>query len=470
MCSDCGKPTTGLEDPTHCSSCNGENIKQEEDVLDTWFSSWLWPLSPFGWPDEEGQNQKDINYFYPSNVLITADEIIFLWVARMIMFGLKVKGQVPFRDIYFSATVCDKKGQKFSKTLGNGIEPMAVIDQHGADAVRFTGVSLAPLGSRIRMDVSDFDNGKRFVNKLWNATRFLLRYCSKDMQLKPLDKVSLDLPSKWIINDLRNTAAKIDKLFTDYRLNDGVECMYHFIWGSFCDWAVEAAKVALQSDDAEKKADTLSVMVYCLEGALRLAQPIIPFVTEELWQTLPAHPDWHRPASIIIADYPDAKKVPAFAEEGADWAKVQALVSGIRSTRQQVGISPKEKLKAFINSDDKHADLFSANKDFILALANIASIAAGSSITRPEQSLVHVGQGYECYLPAAGLVDFAKEKARLNAEISRIGKIVDGIDKKLSNESFVQRAPADVVQKTKDQRNNMADQRDNLSKNLAAIS
>ena len=230
--------------------------------------------------------------------MVTAPEIIFLWVARMTMAGIKFKNKIPFKDVYFNATVCDKKGQKFSKTLGNGIDPIEVIEKHGADAVRYTAAHLAPLGGRIKMDKSDFDVGAKFINKIWNAGRFLFNYLEKDQPLTPLKDINLDLFKKWIINELRDTAEKANSLLDQYRINEAVETVYHYIWGSYCDWTVEASKGALNSDDEKRKQDTLSVLCYAFEGGLRLLHPIIPFVTEELWQKMPVHPDLERAESI----------------------------------------------------------------------------------------------------------------------------------------------------------------------------
>jgi valyl-tRNA synthetase len=320
------------------------------------------------------------------------------------------------------------------------------------------------------MDVSDFDNGARFVNKLWNASRFLFRYLEPDTKLTALKDLQLNLPNRWLLTEFAETVAKVNHHLEIYRLNDAVENIYHFIWGGFCDWALEAAKVDLNGTDEAKKQATLSVLVYVLDGALRLAHPIIPFVTEELWQHLPHHPDWTRTKSIVIAEFPDTKNVPQFPTDAANWQAVQALVTGIRSTRQQVEISPKEELKALVKSDAALAEVFRAATPWVMPLSNLSSLEVSSSAKRPDQSLVHVGKGYECYIPAAGLVDFEKEKARLSSEIGRIAKIVEGIEKKLSNESFVAKAPAEVVEQAQAQKANMESQVSGLKKSLAALS
>ncbi len=466
-CRKCDGHTTGMTDPTTCGKCGSAEIHQDEDVLDTWFSSWLWPVSPFGWPDKQAA---DLKHFYPTDVLVTAPEIIFLWVARMVMVGLKTMGEVPFTDVFLTATVCDKQGRKFSKTLGNGIDPMEVIEKHGTDAVRFTAVQLAPLGGRIKMAPEDFETGGRFVNKLWNAARFLLGYVKEGFVPQKLDPATLDLGSKWLLNELALGAEAVDKHLSAYRINDGIDAVYHLIWGSFCDWGVETAKSILQGQDEAAKDRTISVLIYVLDGVLRLASPFIPFVTEELWHKLPRHPDWDHPESLVIAVFPEADKLPRFPDEAARWQKVQDLISGIRSVRSQATVPPKTQLEAYVLTDSATATLFKGASADITRLAGLSRLEAAADLKRPGQCLVAVGKGFEAYVPAAGLLDVAKEKLRLESEVARTAKIVAGIDQKLGNPSFADRAPPEVVLATKEQRDNMQAQLESLKINLKALS
>ena len=469
-CAACKKPTTGLTDPSVCSHCGASELKQDEDVLDTWFSSWLWPLSPFGWPEETATIKKELNYFYPSDVLITGPDIIFLWVARMIMVGLKFKGEVPFRDVYFNATVCDKKGRTFSKTLGNGIDPLDVIDKHGADAVRFTAVSLAPLGGRVRMDVNDFDHGARFVNKLWNAARFITRHAAPGKAMAPLKDLHPTLPESWLLTEFQRTAVKVNRLLEAYRLNEAVDAVYHFIWGSFCDWGLECAKENLQGTDAAAKAQTMSVLVYVLNGSLRLAHPVIPFVTEKIWQQLPLHPDWDKPKSLVIAKYPDGTQGPVFAAEAADWGTVQEIVSGIRSVRQQSGLPTALALSAHIRTDQHTCTVLEQAKIWVMRLANVSHILASPEQRKPPRSICYVGKGFEIYLPVEGHLDVEKERKRLEQEKIRIEKIVAGYNAKLANVEFVKNAPEEVIEQTKEQHRNMSEQLRTIALNLTSLS
>ena len=465
-CKACGKTTTGMADPTVCGHCQSTAIHQDEDVLDTWFSSWLWPVSPFGWPGETD----DLKHFYPTDVLVTAPEIIFLWVARMVMVGLKTRGEVPFKDVFLTATVCDKQGRKFSKTLGNGIDPMEVIAKHGTDAVRFTAVQLAPLGGRIRMAPEDFDVGGRFVNKLWNASRFLFSHIKPGVEMRPLAPEKLDLPGKWLLTELSLAAERIDAALTNFRLNDAADIVYHVIWGSFCDWGLESAKNVLLGTDEAAKEQVAQLLVYVLDGLLRLASPFMPFVTEEIWQKLPAHPGWDRPQSLVVAAFPEAAKIPRFPAEAAAWNSVQDLISGIRSVRTQAGIPPRTQLQAYVKTQTQElADLFLSAKADICRLAGVAEFDAAPAMVSPGQSLVDVGRGYEAYIPAAGLVDIEKEKQRLAGELTRVEKILKGLEAKLGNPSFIERAPADVAQQTTAQRDNMRAQLEGLRRNLDAL-
>lgn len=465
-CRDCNATMTGMEDPTSCKECHSNALHQDEDVLDTWFSSWLWPISPFGWPNET----HDLAHYYPTDVLVTAPEIIFLWVARMVMVGLKTRGEIPFRDVFLTITVCDKQGRKFSKTLGNGIDPLEVIEAHGTDAVRFTPLHLSPLGGRVRMAIEDFEVGARFVNKLWNAARFLLNHLEDGFQPEKISPEKIDLPGKWLLDEFATAAEKIDRGFAQYRMNDAVDAMYQMIWLAFCDWGLEAAKGTLQEGTTEQKKTTLSVLLYILDGVLRLASPVIPFVTEEIWQKLPHHPDWDRPKSLVIASFPDSSKLIRFKEEGELWRRIQTLIGGIRSVRSQANILPKAQLDAHVKCDAQLVEICKIADADIRRLAGLKSLCYGENTVRPGLSLVDVGRGYETYVPAAGLIDIEKEQKRLKAEIERIKKIVVGLDGKLSNRSFIDRAPSEVVADTSAQRDNLKTQLIGLERSLEALS
>jgi valyl-tRNA synthetase len=464
-CDDCDAVSTGIEDPVACCKCGSKKIRQDEDVLDTWFSSCLWPVSPLGWPDET----EDLNHYYPTDLMVTAPDIIFLWVARMVMAGLKTRGQIPFQDVYMTPVVCDAKGQKFSKTLRNGIDPLEVIDKHGTDAVRFTAIHLAPLGGRVKMSLDDFDVGARFVNKLWNASRFLFGHIEDGASIEPLDFENMDKSLCWLLNGLANTAEAVDRNLNDYRVNDAVHAIYYYIWDNFCDWGLESAKNVLAQGDSEHKRNTISVLIYALEGILRLAHPVMPFVTEEIWQNLPAHPNWERGESIVVAEYPTCHKLPRFEKEAAEWEVVKSLISGIRSVRSQANIPQKKKLTALVNANEGVCGLLRESESYITSLASLTELTVGPEVTNPGKCLIHVGNGFEVYIPADGLLDIEKEAKRLSAEAERIKKIVAGLNNKLANKNFVDHAPEEVVVQTKSQLENMQAQLDSIEKNLTSL-
>ncbi len=444
-CSGCSGITTGLTDPTACSHCGSSEINQDEDVLDTWFSSWLWPLSPFGWPMF---GKEELEYYYPTSTLVTAPEIIFLWVARMVMVGKKFLGEIPFKDVYFNATVCDKQGRKFSKTLGNGIDPLEVIASHGADAVRFTAISLAPLGGRVRMSRDDFTNGSRFINKLWNAARLILQNLKPDDDLPFLKKAKLNKSEKWLLTELGTTAQSMQQLLDSYKVNEAIEKLHHFVWGSLCDWGLEAAKESLADGVAEsERLSCLSVLVYCLDGALKLAHPFIPFVTEELWQKLPNHPELHRPISIAVANYPKPDSDLMFDGEAGSWAAIQELISAIRSARTQASIPHKELLQAFIKSEEEKS--IKEAEPFIRRLAKLESLEVSATMAKPATALAGIGRNFTVYLPVAGLLDIDQEKKRLEGEKSKLSKVLQGLDSKLNNKAFCANAPGEVVAETR---------------------
>jgi valyl-tRNA synthetase len=466
-CQSCQGVSTGIEDPSVCQHCGCSDIEQDKDVLDTWFSSWLWPISPFGWPQES----VDLKRYFPSDVLVTGSDIIFLWVARMIMLSHYVKKQIPFKDIYFNAIICDKKGQKFSKTLGNGIDPIEVIDKHGADAVRFTCVSLASLGGRIKMDIKDFEHGAHFVNKIWNATRFiaLLTKEHKDHKLESIKSLDFDIPTKWIIHELHLVSANINKSIDEYRINDAVDSMYHFVWGSFCDWYLECIKHSFNKADAIQKSSLLSALFYVFEASLRLLAPVMPFVTETIWKKLPSHPDWQRPSSLTQASYPEADVIPSFVEEHTVWLNNKELISLIRSIRTQAGIPTKERLSVYVECSVELQKQFAGCELYLKGLGGVKELIYSTKLERPEKSLVATSKGMSVFIPVVGFFDFEKEKKRLTQELARVKKIVFGLNKKLSSKAFIDKAPKDIIDKAQAQLVNMQEQQKSLNKNLEQL-
>ncbi len=464
-CKDCLKITCSTQDPEFCEHCSSKELKQDEDVLDTWFSSWLWPLSPFGWPEETA----DLQRFYPSNVLITAFEIIFLWVARMVVIGLRTRGEVPFKDIFFNPVVCDVQGRKMSKTLGNGIDPLEVIEKYGADTTRFTVANLASVGGRVKLALDDFESGSRFINKLWNASRFLFQFIEPNLQLKKLEELPLDMPSQWLINQLQHTAIDINRHLENYRTFEAVSALYHFIWGDVCDWGLECAKEALNGTDPVKKDATLSTLIYVFDGMLRLASPVIPFVAEELWQKLPRHPNWDMAQSLVLANFPTLENTFFGGEQANEWQDVQKLISEVRSVKSQAQLPRVTDVTLSLKTPAKKVSLYRDAQTLICRLAGVKNLNFLTSDKPQTKSLVAIGSNFEAFLPVDDSFNTEAEVQRLQNEKVRIEKILGGLEGKLKNKDFVARAPQDVVEATKQQLANLQFQRDSILANLKAL-
>ncbi|MBF0281993.1 MAG: valine--tRNA ligase [Zetaproteobacteria bacterium] len=435
---DCGHITVAREDVTCCGKCGSRDVRQDEDVLDTWFSSGLWPFSTLGWPEKT----PEMDAFYPTNVLVTGFDIIFFWVARMIMMGIKFTGQVPFHDVYIHALVRDAKGQKMSKSKGNVIDPLVIADQYGSDALRFTLAHMATPGRDIKLDETRIESNRNFMNKVWNASRFVFMNrgdAKPDATLIPTQDVN-----QWVLAELNACAKAVDDALTTYHFNDAADALYHFIWGTYCDWYVEAAKVALYGDDGAAKQETQVVMLTALDGWLRLLHPICPFITESLWQTL--HGDEARLVS-------ESTYAPV---EGLDDAavtrmqQVMAMVSAIRSIRGEMNVAPGKRIDAKIAASDVVRDSLQSQEGLLKNLAKLGSLDWMESDAVLDGSAVAPLEGMTIYLPLAGLVDVEEELARLDKAMAKLDKDMEKLTSKLNNPKFVDSAPLDVVAKVRD--------------------
>ena len=461
-CQACQHQFAATEDPSVCKKCSSDRIQQDEDVLDTWFSSWLWPFSTLGYPEQ----QQDVQKFYPSQVLITGADIIFLWVARMVIAGIEVLGKPPFKDVYFNSIICDHQGRKFSKTLGNGIDPLEVIDKYGADAVRYTCVSLAPLGGRARMGIQDFANGAKFVNKLWNAARFLLAQpCPKT--LPTLANSQLTVPEQWLLNSFADTVAALDKHLRAYRVDSMAETLYHFIWGTYCDWGVEIAKTMQQATN-----QIPASMYYVMDGLLRLAHPVMPFISEEIWQRLPSHPDWDRPSSLVIAKFPQADALQRFdcEEDGGAlrrWDLTRALITAVRTLRSRATIPPQEEISVSIVADA--GKLSAAEQQWIHKLAGVKTVVwLATDAPKPIPALVQVGAGFEVYTTTEH-IDVERERMRLRNDRQRLTALLAKVNAKLNNPAFCAKAPAQVLTEHNQRKHLLQSQLHSVEVNLRAL-
>ncbi|MDE5655017.1 MAG: valine--tRNA ligase [Clostridia bacterium] len=436
-CDDCSEMTVSKTPIAVCPKCGGKHIRQDEDVLDTWFSSALWPFSTLGYPEKTA----DLKYFYPNSLLVTAYDIIFFWVARMIFSGLEHMGEIPFPEVLIHGIVRDSQGRKMSKSLGNGIDPLEIIDNYGADSLRFSLVQgLAP-GNDTRYTDQKTEFSRNFMNKLWNASRFTLLNL-KDVRVKEMGTFRLTNADKWILSRLNKAIKEVTANLEKYELGNASAKLYDFVWTEFCDWYIELAKVALYGDSQDKKVNTLSVLVYVLENILKLMHPFVPFITEEIYKNLPTAKD-----SIVISEWPTINKKYNYAKESAEFARAMEAVKSIRNMKAEKGVAPSKKIKAyFIASAVNPKDISYIYK--LAGVENAEFLENKNSISEKIVSLF--GDFGEIAVPLGDLVDAQKEIARLSGELEYTQKEVERSQKMLSNQGFVAKAPKALIDKEKE--------------------
>ncbi len=458
-CKDCGELTVSREDPTTCPHCGSENLVQEEDVLDTWFSSALWPFSTLGWPEDT----PELRLYYPTSLLVTSFDILFFWVARMLMMGLHFMGAVPFRDVYIHALVRDEKGQKMSKSRGNVIDPLVMIEKYGTDAFRFTLAALAAQGRDIKLAESRIEGFRHFVNKIWNAARFVL------LNLEGFEKVSLEreeLPkeSRWILSRLSKTVSKVRKALDEYEFDQAALSIYHFFWHEFCDWYVEMSKRFL-NEGGKARLLAQNVLVQVLETSLRLLHPFMPFVTEEIWQALP-----HEGESIMIAPYPQAD--PSLEDEKVEeeLEKVKEAVVAIRAIRADYNLHPTAQIKVLIYTDrEEVARLFKEFEPVISLLARVSALEILREKVRPKGAASAVLSGAEIFVPLEGLVNVEVELKKLAKEEAKVQKELSRVEKRLANPNFLEKAPPEVVEKEEARANELKEKLSRIRENIARL-
>lgn len=438
--------------PDECPECGGE-VRQDPDVLDTWFSSWLWPMSPFGWPDDT----PDLKAFYPGHTLVTAPEILFFWVARMIMAGYEFMGEPPFREVFLHGTVRDAQGRKMSKSLGNGIDPMEVVDRFGADAMRFTIISQCAIGTDIHLDHEDieaaFANGRNFANKVWNVGRFTLMSVG-DAPVRPLAAVrgALEPADRWILSRLEATVVRVTDDMERFRLHEVADTLYHFFWGDLADWYLELVKNRIRGEEGDDSREAArSTLVTVLDGVMRLLHPLIPFVTTALWDRLPWPEGEPRPEELMVADWPTAEGGWADPAAEASIADLQEFLTAVRSLRKEYGVGEGEGITVHVDEGD--SGLRATLGDQTGPLERMGRVTALTWGPAPEGAIgAHavLRSGADLFLPLEGVVDLEKERQRLREEIQRIEGRRASTLKKLDNANFVDRAPAEVVEKERD--------------------
>ncbi|MDH3267652.1 MAG: valine--tRNA ligase [Ignavibacteria bacterium] len=444
---ECKEPIVSVDPPEKCPHCGSTNLKQDEDVLDTWASSWLWAHAIF-------RTEEERKYYYPTSILVTAPDIIFFWVARMIMAGMHFMKDIPFSHVYFTSVIRDMHGRKMSKSLGNSPDPLDVIKEYGADALRFTVLYLAPLGQDVLFSADKCDFGRNFANKIWNAGRFLLMNAENiKVDDKPKDS-HIDFADEWIISRFNETLEEFNNAMNSFEINNATKIIYSFVWNDFCDWYVEMIKNRLYGDNEEIKSAVLTRALSIFENMLMMLHPFMPFVTEELWQLIIERKEGE---SISISEFPKVKKELINPQADREMETVVNNVTAIRNIRGEMNIPPSKKINVLLKSNE----VSERQIDYIKKLAKVENLEAGENITKPKASASAIVKSAEIYVPLEGLIDLDVERQRLQKEINRLEGSLVGIEKKLSNEKFVSGAPAEVVKK---ERTKQRDWQENLSK------
>ena len=451
-CDDCGEVMVSAQEVHTCSKCGSNHVHQDPDTLDTWFSSALWPFSTLGYPDDT----KELEYFYPTDTLVTGYDIIFFWVARMIFSGVEHMGQVPFHTVLIHGLVRDAQGRKMSKSLGNGIDPLLVIDQYGADALRFTLATGNAPGNDMRFSDEKVKASRNFANKLWNAARFVLMYLGNDYSYPGLPK-DLAIEDKWILSKVNTLAKEVTDNLERFELGIAVAKLYDFIWDVFCDWYIEIAKIRLQSGEG---ADTAkAVLVYVLTDILKLLHPFMPFITEEIYQAIP-----HDTESIMISKWPEYDPTLSFADEEAQMEKIMDAIRAIRNRRAEMNIPPSKKSKVYVET--AFADVFAVGSEFIKRLAYASDVEIADAFGDLGNTVTIVTNDAKIYIPLGDLVDFEAEAKRLQKELAAAEEKLAFINKKLDNPGFVNKAPEKVVQQNRDEAAKLTEKIANLRSSL----
>ena len=454
-CDDCGEMTVSKEDIHVCPKCGSKNVRQEEDVLDTWFSSALWPFSTLGWPEKT----KELEYFYPTSTLVTGYDIIFFWVARMIFSGVEHMGQTPFDTVYIHGLVRDAQGRKMSKSLGNGIDPLEIIDQYGADALRFTLATGNSPGNDMRFSDERVQASRNFCNKIWNASRFIQMNLTIGKDKAAELPETLALEDKWIVSKYNTLVAEVTRNIDQYELGLAAAKLNDFIWDNFCDWYIEIAKTRLQAGDENVQ----KVLCYVLSGAMQLLHPFMPFITETIWQALP-----HEGPSVMVSKWPEYDEKLHFAAEEAQMETLMDAVRAIRNRRSEMNVPPSKKAKVLILTEKK--DTFAAGEGFFPKLAYASGIELIDAVPADAAKMASVVTGdAQLYMPMGDLIDFAAERARLEKEKAKVEDDIAFVMKKLNNPKFVDKAPEKVVAVEREKAEKLREHLAKLEESIAAL-
>ncbi len=454
-CPDCGELIVTREDPNACPKCGCQNLSQDPDTLDTWFSSALWPFSTLGWPDKT----PELEHYYPTNTLVTGYDIIFFWVARMIFSACEYTGEQPFDTVLIHGLVRDAQGRKMSKSLGNGIDPLEIIDKYGADAMRFALATGNSPGNDMRFSDEKVEASRNFANKIWNAARFILMNLDENEPAPHLPD-ELALEDKWILSQYNTVVKEVTDNLEKFELGMAVQKLYDFIWDVFCDWYIELAKIRLQQGGEAAK-PARAVLVYVMSNTLKLLHPFMPFITEEIWQTLP-----HNGEAILVSPWPVYDAALAFSQEEAKMERIMRAIRAVRNRRSEMNVPPSKKAHVYIETADE--ETFRGAAVFFQRLAYASDVTVGTSFEIPGSVLI-VADSARLYIPMGELVDLEAEKTRLHKELENTQKQLAGVQAKLNNEQFVSKAPAPIVQNQRDTAAKLEEKIQMLEQSLAEM-
>ena len=456
-CADCGEITVSRETPVKCCHCGSEKLTQDPDTLDTWFSSALWPFSTMGWPEET----EDFKKYYPTDTLVTGYDIIPFWVMRMMFSGLEQTGRVPFDTVLIHGLVRDAQGRKMSKSLGNGIDPLEIIEEYGADALRFTLATGNSPGNDMRFSDDRVKASRNFANKLWNASRFVLMYLGDDYKYNGLPE-NLLIEDKWIVSKANSLAKEVTENIDKFELGIAVQKLYDFIWDVFCDWYIEIAKIRLQGDDEKAKEDVKGVLIFVLTYILKLLHPFMPFITEEIYQAIP-----HDAESIMISEWCKYDEKLNFSAEEAEMEKIMHSIRAIRNRRAEMNIPPSKKAKVYVETAS--TDTFNNGTDFIKRLASANEVVVENSFGDLGNVVTIITDDAKIYIPLGDLVDFEAEKKRLEKELAQAEDKLAFINKKLNNPGFVNKAPEKVVAQNREDAAKLEEKIASIKKSIEEI-
>ena len=460
-CKACGEVVVARETPNSCSACSSTDLVQETDVLDTWFSSALWPFSTLGWPEKTDSLKR----FYPTSVLCTGFDILFFWVARMIMMGLKFMGDVPFRDVYIHALIRDAEGQKMSKTKGNVIDPLEVMEQYGTDALRFTLAAFAAQGRDIKLAEDRIEGYRNFCNKLWNASRFVFMNLEDYKGSCALDERSkFSSADLWILSRLNRATKEVNEALEAFRFNDAALTVYKFIWNEYCDWYIELTKSKL-ADPGSQRVAAQNMLIHVLDSALKLLHPFMPFITEEIWQKLPQNED-----SIMVSAFPEYREAQTNEAIEKEMAVIMEVITGIRNIRGEMNLNPGLKLNVLVKTQNSAIQqTLQYHGEYVRELARVEQLETGPNIEKPKVSASSVLGEMDLIIPLEGMMDFQEERKRVEKELKKIEKDLIFLDKKLSNPDFVKKAPVDIIEKDEQRKKSLSLKQAKLEIHLKTI-